>query len=95
MHTHTLTLTHNTSHTRTYKHPTVNNPIIDIDEEELREQAASLGTPVSAALSDPSFAQVAPVGLVLPGDEQGSGATTVLISFTLFTMLLITTIFAM
>ena len=46
----------------------VNNPVIDLDEDELQDQANSLGTPISDALNDPSFAQVAPSQLVIPGN---------------------------
>ena len=46
----------------------MNNPVIDLDEDELQDQADSLGTPISDALNDPSFAQVAPSQLVIPGN---------------------------
>ena len=79
-----------------YVHPpAVNNPVIDLDEDELRRQATSLGMPVSAALRDPSFAQVAPQGLVIP--EAGStgnnnGAASVVFSLTLFALALVASI---
>ena len=66
--------------------------MIDLDQDELRQQAASLGTPISAALSDPSFAQVAPQGLVIP---DGNGAASVVFSFTLFTLVLVAGVFMM
>lgn len=66
----------------------VNNPVIDLDEDELRQQAAEI-TSISTFFSDPSFAQVAPAGLVLPGDENTDGAATVFFSFTLLLLLLI------
>ena len=37
-----------------FHHSAVNNPVIDLDEDELQKQADSLGTPVSDALNDPS-----------------------------------------
>ena len=52
------------------------------------EQAESLGKPFSTVLNGPSFAQVAPSALVLPGDEN-NGATQVAFSFTLFTALML------
>ena len=80
-------------------HTAVNNPVIDLDEDELREQATSLGMPVSAALRDSSFAQVAPEGLVIPepgeGGSQGSGATSVFFSLTLLTLALVAGVFMM
>ena len=75
-----------------YIHHAVNNPVIDLDEDELRQQAASLGTPVSSALSDPSFAQVAPQGLVIPG-EGNNGAASMVFSLTLLTLVLVTSVF--
>ena len=66
--------------------------MIDLDQDELREQADSLGTPISTALNDPSFAQVAPQGLVLPG---ANGATTTFISFSVLALMLLASIFAM
>ena len=49
----------------------VNNPIIEISQPELAQQAASLSTPVTTALSSASFAEIAPEGLVIPsGDGQ-------------------------
>ena len=78
---------------------TVNNPVIDLDEDELRRQAASLGMPVSAALSAQSFAEVAPQGLVIPEAGAGGGnngaASVVLFSFTLLALALVTSIFMM
>jgi hypothetical protein len=72
---------------------TVNNPVIDLNEDELRQQATSLGTPISAALSDPSFAEVAPQGLVIPGEN--NGATSVVFSFTLLALALVAGVFMM
>ena len=76
---------------------TVDNPAIDLDVDELRRQAESLGMPVSAALSDPSFAEVAPQDLVIP--EPGAGnngaASVVFFSFTLFALALVAGIFMM
>ena len=77
----------------------VNNPVIDLDEDVLREQAASLGTPISAALNDPSFAQVAPQGLVIPeeggGGSTDNGAGSVVFSLTLLTIALVAGVFIM
>ena len=50
-------------------HSTVTTSIINIPDDQRAAQAASLGTPVSAALNDPSFVQIAPLGLVLPEDD--------------------------
>jgi hypothetical protein len=72
----------------------VNNPVIDLDEDELRQQATSLGMPISAALSDPSFAQVAPQGLVIP-EAGNNGATSVVFSFTLLALALVAGVFMM
>ena len=45
-----------------------------ITQPELTQQAASLGAPVTAALSSSNFAEVAPVGLAIPaGDGQTPG----------------------
>ena len=50
----------------------MNNPVIDITQQDLMMQATSLGTPVSTVLDSTSFAQIAPLGLVIPaGDGQG------------------------
>ena len=81
-------------HKQTYTHSfpstnAVNNPVIDLDEDELRQQATSLGTPVSAALNDPSFAQVAPQGLVIPEGGNNNGAGSVVFSLTLLTVVLV------
>jgi hypothetical protein len=79
-------------------HTAVNNPVIDLDEDELREQATSLGMPVSAALSDPSFAQVAPQGLVIPEPGSGTGnngAASAVFSFTLLALVLVASVFMM
>jgi hypothetical protein len=77
-------------------HAAVNNPVIDLDEDELREQATSLGTPISSALSDPSFAQVAPQGLVIPEPGDGNnGAASVVFSFTFLTLALVAGVFMM
>ena len=52
--------------------------------------------PVSAALSDPSFAEVAPQGLVIPEPDDGNnGAASVIFSFTLFALALVTGVFMM
>ena len=74
---------------------TVDNPVIDLNEDELREQADSLGTPISAAFSDPSFAQVAPQGLVIPEAGNNNGAASVVFSFTLLTLVLVAGVFMM
>ena len=78
-------------------HTAVNNPVIDLDEDELREQAIALGMPVSAALSAQSFAEVAPQGLIIP--EPGAGnngaASVVFFSFTLFALALVAGVFMM
>ena len=71
----------------------MNNPIIDLDQTELEEQASALGTPISSALQGRSFAQVAPAGLVLPGDENNNGGDQAVLSFTLFALMLIAGIF--
>lgn len=79
-------------------HPAVNNPVIDLDEDELRRQATSLGMPVSTALRDPSFAQVAPQGLVIPeagGTGNNNGAASVVFSFTLLALALVAGVFMM
>lgn len=78
-------------------HHTVNNPVIDLDEDELRQQAASLGMPVSMALNDPSFAQVAPQGLVIPeaGGTDNNGAGSMVFSFTFLTLALVAGVFMM
>ncbi|MCG8626069.1 MAG: hypothetical protein MJE68_29240 [Proteobacteria bacterium] len=73
-------------------HTTVNNPVIDLDEDELREQATALGMPVSAALNAPSFAEVAPQGLVIPEPGAGggnNGAASAVYSFTLLALALV------
>ena len=77
-------------------HTAVNNPVIDLDEDELREQATALGMPVSAALGAPSFAEVAPQGLVIPEPGAGggnNGAASVVFSFTLLTLALVAGVF--
>ena len=52
----------------------MNNPVINITQQDLTTQATSLGTPVSTVLNSTSFAQIAPVGLVIPtGDGQTPG----------------------
>ena len=56
-----------------FSHFLVNNPVINITQEDLTVQATSLGTPVSTVLNSTSFAQIAPVGLVIPS---GDGQTT-------------------
>ena len=87
----------------------VNNPIISIPPQDLMEQAASLGTPVTAALNSASFAQVAPEGLVIPagdgqvpgntggpgipGIDNNNGAATMFITFTSLIMLVLASIF--
>ena len=79
-------------------HTIVNNPVIDLDEDELREQATALGMPVSAALSAQSFAEVAPQGLVIPEPGAGgdsNGAASAVFSFTLLTLALVAGIFMM
>lgn len=77
-------------------HHTVNNPAIDLDEDELREQAASLGMPVSAALSRQSFAEVAPQGLVIPeAGNNNNGAASVVFSLTLLALALVAGAFMM
>ena len=79
-------------------HTAVNNPVIDLDEDELREQATALGTPVSTALSDPSFAEVAPQGLVIPEPGAGdgnNGAASAVFSFTVLTLVLVAGVFMM
>ena len=57
---------------------TVNNPVISIPQADLMQQAASLGTPVSAVLNSPSFAEVVPGGVTIPqvGGPTGNGAAT-------------------
>lgn len=50
-------------------HSLVNNPIIEIAQLELTQQAASLGTPVTTALSSSTFVEIAPVGLVIPAED--------------------------
>lgn len=79
-------------HLLTFLHHAVNNPVIDLDEDELREQVMSLGSPVSDALNDPSFAQVAPSQLVIPGST-GNGDVKLASSLTLFALVLIAAIF--
>ena len=59
----------------------MNNPVIDLDEDELQDQADSLGTPISDALNDPSFAQVAPSQLVIP--DNGNGGVKTVFSLSL------------
>ena len=62
---------------------TENNPVITIPQDQLIAQAASLGTPVSTALNDPSFAEVAPLGLVTPEEViPGSGEVTMVTTIT-------------
>ena len=52
----------------------MNNPVINVTQQDLMMQATSLGTPVSTVLNSTSFAQIAPVGLVIPaGDGQAPG----------------------
>lgn len=53
----------------TYMHSTVTTRIITIPDDQYAAQTASIGTPVSAALNDRSFVQIAPLGLVLPEDD--------------------------
>ena len=70
----------------------MDNPVIIITQPELAEQAASLGAPVTMALSSSNFAEIAPVGLQIPdsnggaggipGVDDNNGATTVFIMFT-------------
>ena len=64
----------------------MNNPVIDLDEDELQDQADSLGTPVSDALKDPSFAQIAPSQLVIPGT--GNGGVQIAFSLSLSALML-------
>lgn len=72
------------------EYPADNNPIIRIPRQALIEQSASLGAPISTALNDPSFVNVVPVGLVIPGtDNNGAPATVVLLSFSSLTLLLV------
>ena len=51
-------------------HSTVITPIITIPEDQHEAQVTSIGTPVSAALNDPHFVQIAPLGLVLSEDGE-------------------------
>ena len=71
----------------------MNNPVISIPQQTLTDQATSLGTPVTTVLNSPSFADVAPEGLVLPGDGAGNGATTALATFTSMVLLLSLSVF--
>ena len=80
-----------------------------ITQPELTQQAASLGAPVTAALSSSSFAEITPVGLVIPaGDGQtpgnnnnnggpgvdgNSGAAAMLVTFTSLVVLVMASIF--
>ena len=72
-HTHTVTEFMNIIYSIT-----VNNPVISIPQADLMQQAASLGTPVSAVLNSPSFAEVVPGGVTIPqvGGPTGNGAAT-------------------
>ena len=71
-------------------------------------QATTLGTPVSTVLNSTSFAQIAPVGLVIPtGDGQdnsegaggipgidgNNGAAAMFVTFTSLTVLVLASIF--
>ena len=77
-----------------YTFITVNNPVISIPQSDLTNQADSLGTPITTVLNSPSFADVAPTGLVIPqiggpGMGPGNGATKTFLTFTpLFLMLI-------
>ena len=66
----------------------MNNPVIDLDEDELENQAESIGTPVSDALNDPSFAQIAPSQLVIPGTDTGNGGVKIALSMSLSALML-------
>lgn len=69
----------------------MNNPVISIPQQVLTDQSASLGAPITAALSDPSFVNIAPVGVVIPGTADNGAASTsaTLLSFSSLTLLLV------
>lgn len=60
----------------------VNNPVINISQTQLMQQAQSLGTPVTTVLNSQSFAQIAPGGVIIPGSSGNGQSTMMLYSVT-------------
>ena len=77
----------------------VNNPVISIPQQTLVDQVNSLGAPVTMALNSQAFADVAPLGLVIPDAGQGgpvpgnNGAATMFLTITSFVLMLVASIF--
>ena len=49
--------------------PVANNPVIELDEGALAQQANTLGTPVNRVLESREFSLVSPKGLEIPSGE--------------------------
>ena len=79
--------------TLTPSHPhTVDNPVIQLDQDMLMSQARSLGTPVSSFLVGENFTDVEPNGVTTPpADPYGGGAGFTVVSLA---MLLLTAVLA-
>ena len=75
-------------HTHTHS---ADNPVIQIDQKDLMEQAANIGTPITDFITSPAFAEVAPAGLVTP-PSGNSGAANVFLTITSLTLMLLTSI---
>ena len=69
----------------------MNNPVIKIPPQDLTDQLATLGTPVTDVITSPAFSQVAPVGLVLPngGESGANGAMSVFFTTSSFALMLL------
>ena len=80
-------------HTHTPSHPhTVNNPVIQLDQDMLVAQARSLGTPVNSFLTGNNFTEVSPDGVNTPPPEPyGGGAMSTVASLA---VLLLATVLA-
>jgi len=57
-----------------------NNPVIQLDQQELMTQASALGTPVNTFLTSENFTEVSPAGVTAPPAEpyNGSGVVTMI-----------------
>ena len=79
----------------------VNNPVIDISQQTLTDQASSLGTPVTSVINSPAFAEVAPLGLAVPetggpgvpGVPGGNGAASTFITLSSVVLMLVFSMF--
>ena len=79
--TYTSSLSPHT-HTPSHLH-TVNNPVIQLDQDMLVAQARSLGTPVNSFLTGNNFTEVSPDGVNTPPPEPyGGGTVSTVVSLT-------------